>query len=97
MYISNNTLYWYDTQTNITRVGTETWCAEDYQKRIERRAYDLSPNGEWIAIITQQQGGNTDKLYLCPVPTNPFKQISNILLPPAQPTLINPLPGGGGE
>jgi hypothetical protein len=98
VYISQDILYWYDSLSKTTVTHNIKWCAPD-NKEGQRRLYDLSPDGRKVAITLYND--SQGELYICDLPPFPVfatpQPPPNIILPPAQPTLINPLPGGGGE
>jgi hypothetical protein len=102
-YVINENLYIYNSSTRVTQLKSLSYCFANINNR-GNWLISLSPTGKTASLVIEQRILDRDSvilLYLCNLEAIPYS-ISiptrpNIIVPPAQPTLINPLPGGGGE
>jgi hypothetical protein len=98
LYIIENTLYIYNQNTKETSIKDFKPCLFNSNNQDVLR-FSIAPDGKTASIVVQQLNPSEVRLYLCDLSMLPLTivQPPNIIVPPAQPTLVNPLPGGGGE
>jgi WD40 repeat protein len=80
----------FETNHNPSYVWRDNWD----MPAVNGRVGIIGPNNQ-LVYIESEAHNSTLPIWIPPLATVPVPP--NIIVPPAQPTLVNPLPGGGGE